>query len=343
MGRNKQRLWGVIFVFIFIMNCMPVSATSGKLKSASIVSCNGSTYGNHGDGHWHYAVKHDAGWYPDGGSLGYDNPCQTPSQPSQPSKQESTPQKSTTNTVDNQAAQKQKEAERLEAERLEAERLEAERLEAERLEAERLEAQRIEEEKIQAQLNDVSYDAIYIDQVRISDESNTLYLLNDLNLRVDTTNSNASFMWEFEKDKALFSENVIVITITSENNKKKKTVKIPCYFLGSQEALNNTPNIELNQEKNPLSKNENNIFVGYPNVNSLEIVINGHQIKTESITLVDKDNNTYVRFVVNGKAYDVQYEKPKVLGPIMGFLGGTAALGAGGYYMIKRKKKHTAS
>lgn len=36
-----------------------------------IVGCGG----NHGDVHWHRAVKHDAGWYPQGLSLGYTKLC----------------------------------------------------------------------------------------------------------------------------------------------------------------------------------------------------------------------------------------------------------------------------
>jgi len=65
-----------ILIIITAFTTVEINATSGKLKSASI--CTGSdgvTYGNHGDGHWHVAVKHDSGWYPQGSSLGYDNPC----------------------------------------------------------------------------------------------------------------------------------------------------------------------------------------------------------------------------------------------------------------------------
>lgn len=62
----------VMFVFCNIKN---VDATSGFLKSNSIVSCNGVTYGQHGDGHWHVAVKNEDGRYNASGSPIYSNPC----------------------------------------------------------------------------------------------------------------------------------------------------------------------------------------------------------------------------------------------------------------------------
>ncbi len=44
-----------IGVLCFV-NINEVSATSGYLKSDSIKTCNGVTYGKHGDGHWHVAI-----------------------------------------------------------------------------------------------------------------------------------------------------------------------------------------------------------------------------------------------------------------------------------------------
>lgn len=43
-----------------------VKATSGKLRSSSIIICNGVMYGQHGDGHWHKAVHHKSGYYSSG-------------------------------------------------------------------------------------------------------------------------------------------------------------------------------------------------------------------------------------------------------------------------------------
>ncbi len=55
-----------------------IYATSGRLKGNSIVTCNGQSYGQHGDGHWHIAVQRGDYWYPSGSSLS-DNPCSSTS------------------------------------------------------------------------------------------------------------------------------------------------------------------------------------------------------------------------------------------------------------------------
>lgn len=72
---KKLKIAFVSVLCIIILSTSNILATPGKLRSNSIISCNGTYYGNHGDGHWHEAVKHDSGWYPNGGSLGYNNPC----------------------------------------------------------------------------------------------------------------------------------------------------------------------------------------------------------------------------------------------------------------------------
>lgn len=62
----------IIRCFIFLstlllsMNFPIVNATSGKLRSSSIITCDGIMYGQHGDGHWHKAIHHKSGYYPSG-------------------------------------------------------------------------------------------------------------------------------------------------------------------------------------------------------------------------------------------------------------------------------------
>lgn len=82
---KKLKVAFVSVLCIIILSTSNILATPGKLRSNSIISCNGTYYGNHGDGHWHVAVKHDSGWYPNGGSLGYNNPCASNLAPPAPS------------------------------------------------------------------------------------------------------------------------------------------------------------------------------------------------------------------------------------------------------------------
>ena len=67
----KKIIFGIV-AFILAINC--VWATSGRLRGDSIISCNGNTYGQHGDGHWHVAVARGNYWYPSGANLS-TNPC----------------------------------------------------------------------------------------------------------------------------------------------------------------------------------------------------------------------------------------------------------------------------
>lgn len=69
---KKKYLILIIGILILPKN---VLATSGWLSKNSITSCNGQTYGSHGDGHWHVAEQRDNRWYAIGDPLS-GNPCQ---------------------------------------------------------------------------------------------------------------------------------------------------------------------------------------------------------------------------------------------------------------------------
>ena len=65
------------FTFILLtIGICKVNASSGYLKSDSIETCNGITYGYHGsDKHWHVAVKGANGKYSASGDPIYTDPC----------------------------------------------------------------------------------------------------------------------------------------------------------------------------------------------------------------------------------------------------------------------------
>ena len=63
-------------MIIVIVMVEPINASPGKLRGASIVTCNGVTYGVHSsDNHWHKAVDRGNGRYPDGDIVSATNPC----------------------------------------------------------------------------------------------------------------------------------------------------------------------------------------------------------------------------------------------------------------------------
>lgn len=71
----KKVIFILTIAILCFVNITEVTATSGYLKSGSIKTCNGITYGSHGDGHWHVAVKNDDGRYNASGNPIYSDPC----------------------------------------------------------------------------------------------------------------------------------------------------------------------------------------------------------------------------------------------------------------------------
>ena len=80
LKKYKSQIMKKVFFLILIMiismsNGTSVKATSGFLRKDSIVTCNGVTYGQHGDGHWHIAIKNSDGRYNASGNPITSNPC----------------------------------------------------------------------------------------------------------------------------------------------------------------------------------------------------------------------------------------------------------------------------
>lgn len=55
-----------LLIIISIFVNVRVDATAGRLRKSSIITCSGVMYGQHGDGHWHKAVKRGSYYYPNG-------------------------------------------------------------------------------------------------------------------------------------------------------------------------------------------------------------------------------------------------------------------------------------
>lgn len=65
----------LVFILFCLLININVYASSGSLKSESIVTCD-ETYGYHGsDKHYHKAVLKNGNWYASGKNLGTNNPC----------------------------------------------------------------------------------------------------------------------------------------------------------------------------------------------------------------------------------------------------------------------------
>lgn len=75
MKRVVKVIGYILLSSITVFSYTDVLATSGKLRSSSIITCDGIMYGQHGDGHWHKAVRHKSGYYPSGSPV--TPPCLT--------------------------------------------------------------------------------------------------------------------------------------------------------------------------------------------------------------------------------------------------------------------------
>ena len=74
----KKVLFIVLIGVLFSFNIGDVSATTGRLKKSSIVTCNGITYGSHSNEygtHWHVAEKKGDSYYATGDEIS-TNPCE---------------------------------------------------------------------------------------------------------------------------------------------------------------------------------------------------------------------------------------------------------------------------
>lgn len=214
-------------------NTISVNATSGKLKSGSIKTCNGVSYGNHGDGHWHRAVRRDSGFYPQGGNLGYTDPCGGGSSPTS----------SSNNSEQKRVAAEKAEAKHVEDERIEADRLAAEKLEEERLEKERLEEeQRAKEEKERLEnttVNSIKLETKSKEYVQLDMEKRNIYLATlpfPSNVEVDLQNKDANYKVEMDKPEN-FKESKINVKVTSEDESQTKDYKYAILYIDTDKAF----------------------------------------------------------------------------------------------------------
>ena len=101
MKRVVKVIVYILLSSITVFSYNEVLATSGKLRSSSIITCDGIMYGQHGDGHWHKAVRHKSGYYPSGSPV--TPPCLT-SNNSSSSKKNNSNSNSSSNAKEKESA-----------------------------------------------------------------------------------------------------------------------------------------------------------------------------------------------------------------------------------------------
>lgn len=307
-----------ITVFLLTISFSEVYATSGKLKSSSIIECGGNYYGNHGDGHWHYAVNRSSGWYPSGASLGYENPC---------------------GGYINQF--KQQEEDRAAAAKAEADRLEQIRLEEENKEKIRKETEE--------RLNDTTLKFVSISGNKVSSSNSTNIFISEMDdVRIELGNGQAISKVSLLNDSKPFSDNSVVVKVISENNLKSADYKMPVYILGSNQDLLELDDVTIMFNNKEYALNNGIIVIEDEiNVDSFNgIYIDGIQRLTNSTATLDTVEEEGMSHVLTLKIKDAEYRLPILIKQeeneegtiLLGALGTVSVFGAGGLLFHQKKK-----
>lgn len=354
----SQRIVAVVFLsLVLLIVAVPnanILATSGKLKSGSIESCNGKTYGNHGDGHWHYAVKQNSDWYPDGESLGKTNPCEAYN--NQIAQQEKAKEEAAKKAAQNETARAEaaKEQARIaaqaEADRVAAAQAEAERQEQIRIEAERVEKVRLEEE---ARLNNTVLKSVLISGVILSDSLKNEVQLDKINTgMVELENPLAKSKISLQDATKPFAENTLIVQVVSENGQSETEYKMPVYLLGSNQDLLNQSGVSIELDSKTYSISNGIVVMDDVDAKDLTVknynglyIDNVQYLKNMDVSFEKKDGEDNIYLLVL-KTSELEYQIPlqvkeKESDIVSGVVGVGVIAGIATLVVKKRKKKAT--
>lgn len=337
--RKKLLKLSVVTGALMLTTILPISATSGKLKGGSIISCGDTYYGHHGDGHWHVAADRGSGWYPQGGSLGYDNPCGGNASPSR--------------SGDTRA--QEQEAKRLEDERVAAEAAAAKQLEEERKlkEAEEAKAKEIELEK----LNNTTIDVISFGGTEFggskTEKVSTLQLLsNEVNLDsflVTTKNGQATSSLSFEKDLKPFMGNNLQVKVVSENKEKNQIHGFKVFIFGTAEEFADASydaKISYGKDKTLELTNTSVSEIRGSDLGDLatgtitNLSINGHLVDDVSYQIKQTDKIAIKLYNKDGVFFgEIPVKEKNTTGEVVLGTAIFAGAGVGGYTLIRKRKK----
>ena len=235
---KKKIITVFVTLIIMLVTVEPINASSGKLKGASIVSCNGVNYGSHSaDNHWHKAKEHDSGWYPDGGVVSATNPCASITAP-----QEAKPETKKETVV----APKKETAAEIEK-RKELERRQEEVIRLEKIKQEEI----LRTETIRLNNADVSNISLNnSDKITVSYKN-----LDDIGkVKVVLGNPAASIEGIEVSTTDVFSYNDFIINVVSENGLVSKPTRKKFYLVGdNKDLLNQKLDFSYKQSEDKIS------------------------------------------------------------------------------------------
>ena len=237
----KKTKYILFLLIIFHSVIIKVDATSGRLKSNSIKTCNGVTYGQHSsDNHWHVASRNSDGTYSAIGSAIYSDPCKSSSKPSSSKPSSSNPPSSSNTTNNNDTSNSN----------------------TNNQDSNNTSSNDDNKENdiIDNKSSDNTLKTITIDgkNIEISDNINYSTTNKTVNIEVTTNDKLATYIIK-NNDELLIGENIIVIEVTAEDG----TIKIYNVNITREKILSSQTgiNIIINDEEVKFDNYKTTIYV----------------------------------------------------------------------------------
>lgn len=293
-----------------------INASSGKLRSDSIITCNGVTYGQHSsDNHWHVAVKKSNGYYPDGEAF-FTNPCNT-NNITNNSQSEFSSNFSSNDSVENSSSSKNQET--------------------------------ITSIQEMNKSDDNTLKTIILDGKNINVTDNITYITQKEKVIIEVTTNNEKATYEIKNNSSLaIGENKITVDVTAEDG-TKKTYNIIIYreailssdtgikiFIDNNEIIFNNYkanfNIDSSTEIINIDYTLNDEKAKVNIINKLDIILTGdNKLEIKVIAEDGKEQIYEITIHKNSKVEDAIYN--------LTFFGIFGIIGCGIYYLIPKIKE----
>lgn len=249
MKRMKKVSSILLIALVFSFTTLTsISATSGRLKGDSIITCNGKSYGNHGDGHWHVAEnKGKSGWYPSGESLGYANPCAASEAPAKKPETKApeakAPEAKAPEAKAPEVKQETKPSAPKETPKATTPKTETpvQTPSVDKVVEEVVELDEIDTEALELEtkaLTNTAIQSISIGSKAMQIKDKETYFINSVSdIKVNLENEKAEYKIVPGSDIKPFEKNNLKIELTSENKEQTQTVDLPVFILGTNDEL----------------------------------------------------------------------------------------------------------